>query len=161
METESLTLRPYESSDRERFMALVSDPKLMARLGGTVPLAPAVALFDRLVAHDPDSDELAWAIILRRDATFIGHVVLQKRYRDDVRPQIGFVIHAEHWGCGLASEAAFAVLNYALTELGHPVIEASVDPEHIASQNVLTKIGMRRDREERDEDGVYFVYTSH
>ncbi|MEM7012330.1 MAG: GNAT family N-acetyltransferase [Verrucomicrobiota bacterium] len=158
METESLTLRPYEPEDRDQFLALVSNPDLMARVGGPVPLQNAVDLFDRLVAHDLNEAELAWAIILRHESTFIGHVVLQKRHTD-VIPQIGFVLHAEHWGRGFATEAAFAVLQHALADLGHDLIEASVDPDHTASKRVLHKIGMRLAREESDEDGAYLVYS--
>ena len=60
--------------------------------------------------------------------------------------EIGYRLAREHWGKGYATEAARAVLNWALGAAGGPALErviAVTYPQNTASRGVLEKLGMR------------------
>jgi [ribosomal protein S5]-alanine N-acetyltransferase len=65
--------------------------------------------------------------------------------RDDAfhTGEIGYALHPDHWGRGLASEAAGLLLRFGFEELGLHRIHATCDPRNLASARVLEKIGMR------------------
>ena len=157
LNTHRLCLQPYGEADRGVFVDLVSDPTLMSRLGG--PVHSPDALFRRLLDRDAKAGEIAWAVTWRDAEGFVGHVWLQGLSSGST-PQLGFVIASSQAGRGVATEAAAAALRYGLEVLEIPVIEATVDSDHEASRRVLEKIGMRRAREQRDEDGTFLVYES-
>ncbi len=60
--------------------------------------------------------------------------------------EIGYRLKRSAWGLGIATEAAQAVLDWALAPDGASLDEvlAVTYPENVASQRVLEKIGMRR-----------------
>ncbi|AFZ17896.1 GNAT family N-acetyltransferase [Allocoleopsis franciscana] len=59
-------------------------------------------------------------------------------------PSLIYGIHPDRWGCGYATEAASAVLNYALENLALSKVRADVDEPNVASVRVLEKLRMRR-----------------
>ncbi len=154
--TPRLRLRPYVIRDRQGFAALVSDPGVMAHLGG--PASDPYALFERLRAHDPTLGEIAWAITLPDASDLAGHVFLQGVNQQSA--EIGFVLLPSFHRQGLATEAAIAVLEYGFSHLGLLEIHASVDIHHTASHRVLRKAGMTLAGQEADSDGPYFVFKA-
>ncbi|MBD2742296.1 GNAT family N-acetyltransferase [Coleofasciculus sp. FACHB-1120] len=59
-------------------------------------------------------------------------------------PSLIYGVHPDRWGYGYATEAASAVLSYALDKLALPKVRADVDEPNIASVRVLEKLGMRQ-----------------
>lgn len=71
-----------------------------------------------------------------------------------VEAEIKYALRRAHWGRGLASEAAAALLSHGAQAHGLQRIIATVDPENIASQSVLLKAGLQRGELRRDaQDG--------
>ncbi|MFH0777801.1 MAG: GNAT family N-acetyltransferase [Candidatus Eisenbacteria bacterium] len=62
------------------------------------------------------------------------------------------------WG-GLATEAATAVRDLAVGELGLRRLVSLIRPTNVASWRVAEKIGMRKDRQITREDTVYWIYA--
>jgi RimJ/RimL family protein N-acetyltransferase len=60
--------------------------------------------------------------------------------------EIGWWLTPRHWGRGLASEAASAVMKCALRDLPVERIVAIAIPENYASRRIMEKIGMRYER---------------
>jgi RimJ/RimL family protein N-acetyltransferase len=58
--------------------------------------------------------------------------------------QIGWRLLPHAWGCGVATEAAGAVLARALGPLSLPVVTALIHPGNAASIRVAEKVGMAR-----------------
>jgi ribosomal-protein-alanine N-acetyltransferase len=58
--------------------------------------------------------------------------------------EIGWRLAAEHWGHGLATEGAHAVIGYAFESLGLTEIVATTVPANIRSRRVMEKLGMTR-----------------
>lgn len=58
-------------------------------------------------------------------------------------PEVGYMLHPDYWGKGLATEAlgAFMPLFWRKYEGVHDYATAEIDPEHFASQKVLVKCG--------------------
>ena len=59
-------------------------------------------------------------------------------------PEIGFILHPDVWGRGLAREAVAAVVDHALNTRGQAELTADVDPRNAASIRVLEGVGFRR-----------------
>jgi RimJ/RimL family protein N-acetyltransferase len=59
-------------------------------------------------------------------------------------PEIGYILHPDVWGRGLAFEACRAALDHLFTTTGHAEATADVDPENAASIRLLEKLGFVR-----------------
>lgn len=58
--------------------------------------------------------------------------------------ELGYILHPDHWGQGLAHEALGAVLNAAWDR--HPQIDritAEIDPRNITSARLLSRLGFQ------------------
>jgi [ribosomal protein S5]-alanine N-acetyltransferase len=56
--------------------------------------------------------------------------------------ELGYDLHPDVWGRGLATEAARATVRLALGPLGIDRVVAVVKPNHAASRRVLEKAGL-------------------
>ena len=80
-------------------------------------------------------------------------------------PEIGFLLHPDHWGQGLAHEAMSAVIPYLFRQHAMPALTADVDPRNAASLRLLARLGFQethrvaRTLQWRDEwcDSVYLA----
>ncbi|GLP95872.1 GNAT family N-acetyltransferase [Paraferrimonas sedimenticola] len=82
-----------------------------------------------------------YALVHKGDNKVIGFCGV-KYLEDEGRPDIGYRMLPEYWGQGLAYEAAQAAMDYARDELGLTNIMAEAVVENIASNKILTKIGL-------------------
>jgi len=57
--------------------------------------------------------------------------------------ELGYGLHPDVWGRGLATRLAAAVVDHAFTGLGLHRVEATCDARNVASVAVLRKVGMR------------------
>mgnify|MGYP001343467107 CR=1 FL=1 len=78
-------------------------------------------------------------------------------------PEVGFLLHPDHWGKGLAAEAMGAVLEHLFTWADTDHLTAEVDPRNAASLGLLARLGFQethratRTMQWRDEwcDSIY------
>ena len=56
--------------------------------------------------------------------------------------EVGYLLSRDHWGRGLATEAARTSVQFGFEDLGIETIVGIVHPENIASQRVLEKAGL-------------------
>jgi RimJ/RimL family protein N-acetyltransferase len=86
------------------------------------------------------------AIVLEETGRVIGDILLF--WRDATNGEIGYVVHPDQHGRGLATEAARAMLGLAF-DPAHGLelhrVTARIDQRNTASASVLTKLGMRRE----------------
>ncbi|WP_271086170.1 GNAT family protein [Brevundimonas sp. NIBR11] len=59
-------------------------------------------------------------------------------------PDLGYILHPEHWGLGLASEAVGAAVAQVFTTREVDDLTADVDPANQASTRLLEKLGFVR-----------------
>ena len=60
---------------------------------------------------------------------------------ENYRTELGYMILPEHHNKGYVTEAVKTLLNFAFNEMRFNSIEATIDPENIASEKVLQKNG--------------------
>lgn len=106
-----------------------------------------------------DIRHVCLAIIVRDTHEFIGWCGLDHVKRTRPYPELFYLLKRRHWGQGLATEAARAVVTYAFEELGLTAVRGSTDAENLASQRVMEKIGMRATG--RTDDGGYAFLLTH
>jgi RimJ/RimL family protein N-acetyltransferase len=73
--------------------------------------------------------------------------------------EIGYDFRSDYWGQGLATEAAAAVRDFALDELGLPRVISLIRPENVASVRVSEKIGMAKEREIERGGATYWEFS--
>jgi RimJ/RimL family protein N-acetyltransferase len=147
VETERLIVRPWHPDEADRLFDVLSRMDVVRGLGPSArPLkerAEAVALIERWTAGYGGGPTLgAWAIIERSSAVPAGTVLLRPAPDGDGEIEIGWSLHPDSWGKGLATEAASAVLGRAFAA-GLQEVWTSVLPDNDRSAAVCRRIGTR------------------
>lgn len=145
--TARLRLRAFTADDVDAVHAYASDPEVCRHVQWG-PNSPheTQEFIDENVAAGPGSDERGnwtWAVTL--DGDVLGTCSLWVSNREHARGELGYVLHREHWGRGITTEAAAAVLEFGLTTVGLARVEATCRPENTGSRRVLEKIGMQQE----------------
>lgn len=83
-----------------------------------------------------------YAIESKADGRFLGMVEIRM---DAFKADIGYVLAREEWGQGYASEAAKAIVDWALSQKEIYRVWAFCDVENLASAHVMEKAGMQRE----------------
>ena len=84
-----------------------------------------------------------WAIEDLDTDRVIGDCGLQPFEHRGPEVELGYDLHPDAWGRGLATEAARAVMEQAFGPLRIDRVIAVVKLDHVASQGVLEKVGLR------------------
>jgi len=85
-----------------------------------------------------------WLVFAREEGCCVGFAGFLRA--EGEAPSLIYGMHPDFCGKGYATEAAGAVLNYALESLAVPLVKADVDEPNVISVRVLEKLGMRRTR---------------
>ncbi len=101
---------------------------------------------------------LCLAIILKDTGEFIGWCGLDHLDTTKLDPALFYLLKANYWGKGLATEAARALLAYAFGPMNLTSLHGGAAPENIASKRVMEKIGMQYLGTD-DEGGCAFRIT--
>jgi RimJ/RimL family protein N-acetyltransferase len=107
---------------------------------------------DRIRAHFAQHGFGLYAAAVRETGEFIGYVGLAvPTFEAHFMPcvEIGWRLAASHWGQGLATEGARAVVAHAFGVLGLSELVSFTVPANARSRRVMEKIGMTHD--ERDD----------
>jgi len=149
LETPRLLLRPLTPADLDRLTEIWTDPDV-ARLLLTRPRNGA-EVAEKLSAMIEHARQFGmWGVVLRATGELIGRCGFypyagEGRLGEPPEPELAFLLAREHWGRGLASEAARAALDALFRRQRPARAIALVRPEHAASRRVLEKLGMREE----------------
>lgn len=138
--TERLRLRPPELGDAGAVRRLRKDPRVMRYLGGAVDDAEARLRFERDLRH---WDEHGYGLCVVEDRAGGAFAGLAGFRHFEGDPDLSYMLEHGHWGSGLATEAAAACVAWGFDVLGAELVRAMTDPQHRASQRVLTKVGLQ------------------
>ncbi|MCH9694435.1 MAG: GNAT family N-acetyltransferase [Gammaproteobacteria bacterium] len=147
-ETDRLRLRPVTVEDAGLMLAVWNDPAFIRNVAdrGIRTEAQALqAIRDGAQKLFDDYGYGPYCMSLKSDGAMVGICGLFRRENLD-DPDIGFAVLPDYCGKGLASEASFAVLDYASKSLQLDKLLAIVSPENAASIGLIEKLGMRFDR---------------
>lgn len=148
IETQRLRLRGWESRDREPFARINGDPRVMEFFPAPLARAESDTMVEGIEGHFRAHGFGLYALELRQGQEFIGFAGLSvPAFRARFTPcvEIGWRLAAEHWGCGLATEAARAVVGHAFHSLGLDSLVSFTVPANVRSRRVMEKIGMTHD----------------
>jgi [ribosomal protein S5]-alanine N-acetyltransferase len=142
--TRRLLLRRFVTADAILLNAVFGDPDVMRYGIGPQSEAWVRRWIDQRIAEYEPQGFGVWAIVLKELDRVIGYCGLTRF--DDVNgsPEIelGYRLAKEFWGRGLGTEAATAVREFAIQQLGLPRVVSLVDPANARSIRVAEKLGM-------------------
>jgi [ribosomal protein S5]-alanine N-acetyltransferase len=134
--TARLVLRRACPDDLDAMHGILSEPRAM-RYWSTAPhanLDQTREWLDGMIdGAPPESDDF----IITLEGQVIGKAGCWRL------PQIGFILHPDCWGKGLAREAVAAVIERLFVEHGLAEITADVDPRNQSSLGLLERLGFR------------------
>ncbi|MDP2116145.1 MAG: GNAT family N-acetyltransferase [Brevundimonas sp.] len=134
--TPRLTLRTARPDDLEAMHAVLSDPRA-TRWWSTPPhgtLDQTRAWLDGMIANGPDHPDF----VVELDGRVIGKAGFYEM------PDVGYILHPDVWGRGLALEAVGAVIDHVFRSRDVETLTADVDPENAASIRLLERLGFVR-----------------
>jgi len=133
IKTDRLILRPLQQEDADRLHRAFSDPDVMRWFADVHTDLQQTRDWVMGTLREPVDKTREYAIL--RDGQVIGKAGIWNR------PELGYLLTADHWRQGLAFEALSALLPHLFTlmELDH--ITADVDPRNAPSLGLLHKLG--------------------
>ena len=159
LETQRLRLRPYRCDDIDRLAALYADPDVTAFTKlGRLTRAQAEATLEDYLATWRGQDFGVHAALLKSSGEFAGECGLFVSERgDDLALRYAF--HKRHWGQGLATEAARAVIDDAFDRLALTRLLSFVEGPNEASHRVVKKLGFNLERIVQISKGELYAYA--
>ncbi|MEF9995968.1 MAG: GNAT family N-acetyltransferase [Burkholderiaceae bacterium] len=145
VDTPRLRLRRWRAGDREPFAALNADARVMEFFPAPLSRLESDALAGRIEASFDAQGWGLWAVESQASGEFIGCVGLAVPRADlPFSPcvEIGWRLAYEHWGQGLASEAARGALTIGFETLGLTEIVSFTARINRRSRAVMERIGM-------------------
>lgn len=134
--TERLVLRRARAGDLEAMHAVLSDPVAM-RYWSSLPHKDVEVTREWILnMAAPPRDQRDFIIEL--DGKAVGKAGCYEL------PEIGYILHPEHWGRGYASEALAAVIPHIFARFDVPALTADIDPRNTASIRLLERLGFER-----------------
>ena len=147
IETARLRLLPYTLDDLDDLHRLWTDPDVRRYLFDNKVIAreQAASGIERSLACFQTHGFGEWAVCLRGKDPLIGFCGFRFT-GDPPEVELFYGLAPAHWGQGLTTEAARAILRYGFEEHKFSCVVASADAPNVASLRVMEKVGMRFDK---------------
>jgi len=145
-ESPRLYLVPHEPEDWMAMHRLATDPAMMVYISGGLPFEPerTQTFVNRQIPHLAEHGFSRWKVLLRETGEYVGLCGAEYKLLDGERvPEIGWWIAREHWGKGLASEAAERAFQHLWTVIGLPRLVSCAFPENAPSIRIMRKLGLQ------------------
>ncbi|MFL5919749.1 MAG: GNAT family N-acetyltransferase [Gaiellaceae bacterium] len=162
LETDRLLLRAPVPDDAELLAPMYADPEVMRFVGDGRPLTRGETerSVKRMIQRWEADGFGLFTAVRKEDAAVIGRVGLLVWNPETWEPttraeaqdgrtevEVGYTLGRDYWGLGYATEAAGAVRDYALRELGADRLIALIIHGNAASENVARKLGLEHERD--------------
>jgi RimJ/RimL family protein N-acetyltransferase len=138
LETARLCLREPVEQDADAIIAIVGDwevARRLARIPHPYTAADVRFFFDHVVPN-----ESTWAIVWRQSMRLVGMIGLAPA-DDGLSAELGYYVARDCWGCGVATEAARAIIQIGFGPLGYRKLTSGYFADNPASGRVLAKVG--------------------
>jgi [ribosomal protein S5]-alanine N-acetyltransferase len=144
IDTQRLHLRRFAKGEEELVHRVMGDPRVMRYYPSLFDLERSRGVLERvLAAYDRPGYSLL-AVERKSDGLFIGQIGLlhwdDVDAREDV--EVAYLLLAEFWGAGYATEAARACRDWAFANLGTDRIVSFIDVNNARSIAVAERNGM-------------------
>jgi RimJ/RimL family protein N-acetyltransferase len=138
LDTARLHLRRPVEQDAAAIISIAGDWEVARRLARVPhPYTDADVRFflDHVVPNEP-----TWAILCRQTSRLIGMIGLAPA-TDGRSAELGYYIARDHWGRGVATEAALAITKVGVESFGFLRLTSGYQADNPASGRVLAKLG--------------------
>lgn len=141
LHTRRLVLRELGEDDAPAIFLLRSSPEVMRFIPKPLDTRSTDSL--RMVREFRQAalggDAIMWAITVKGADRLVGYIGYWRFMKEHHRAEVGYALHPDLWGQGLASEALEAVLDHGFRVIGLHSVEATVAPGNTSSIRVLER----------------------
>lgn len=143
LQTNRLQLWQFRDNDAAALYFLRSDEQVMRYIDR--PRAQSeedIRLFiERAKTDIEQGTGLSWGICLQGEDALIGYIGYWRMQPSNFRSEVGYALHPDHQGKGLAREALEAVIDFGFNQMGLHSMEANINPGNDASRQLLLRCG--------------------
>lgn len=162
IETKRLKLRLMLSDDFKDIHRIFTDEKVMAAFDEDIwPEDTMEWWMNKNFKHQEKHGYGLFSVILKSESRIIGDCGLEHGdFNEKPCVEIGYDFLSDYWNQGYATEAAKAVLEYALDALNieKKKICSFIRRSNEASQRVSEKVGMKRITNYESRGNKYYLY---
>jgi ribosomal-protein-alanine N-acetyltransferase len=147
LRTARLDLRPLGIEDLDAMSALLGDAEALALWGDPLDRVGARSWIERNLARYEADGFGRCAVVWRATGELVGDCgLITTTVEGALEVELGWIVRHDHWGRGIATEAAAAWRDAAFGEFGLGRIVSMVSERNLASRRVAEKLGMRVER---------------
>ena len=140
LETERLLLRKLSIEDIIAMFDLRTNDEVMRYIGRPRPKDEG-DIKEMINKMNETSMRIQWGISLKEKDEIIGTLGYHRIEKEHYRAEVGYLLHPDHWKTGIMSEALNKIIDYGFNKMNLHSIEAIINPENMASRNLLLKTG--------------------
>jgi ribosomal-protein-alanine N-acetyltransferase len=147
LKTPRLLLRELRKKDDREYFAFANDPRVTRylRWGPHTSLDETQAYLDGVLAGYRSGTDGPWGIELAQERRLIGAIHLMGIDTNQLKADVGVVLHSHYWGQGLGSEALQAVLALCFTDFGLQRVQGLVITGNVSACRMMIKCGMKHE----------------
>ena len=148
--TDRLVMRPILAEDLDAYAAMYADPEVVRFIsdGTTATRDETAEWLERTIRRNELDGWDMRSVVRVDDGAVLGRCgIAVREIEGGIEREVGYLFGREHWGRGYATEAASAMRDRALHELGLRKVIALIQHENEASKRVAAKLGMAYERD--------------
>ncbi len=148
--TARLLLRPILAEDLGAYAAMYADPEVVRYIsdGGTATRDETAEWLERTIRRNELDGWDMRSVVRSDDGAVLGRCgIAVREIEGRIEREVGYLFGREHWGRGYATEAASAMRDRAMHELGLRRVIALIQHANEASKRVAAKLGMAYERD--------------
>ena len=140
--TTDVLLQPWSEEDLPLIMRLMSDPNVMAHLGGPETTEQIVRRNKRYAHLSEGGIDHMFRIVLATNAEPVGKIgYWKKNWRDQLVYEMGWMVLPDQQGRGIATKAGEAAIDLIRQERRFPYVHAFPSVSNLASNAICRKLG--------------------
>lgn len=148
LETARLILRMPTEADVPTWFKMRSSAENMRYIGRkpATAIEEVKALYDLVIADIIANKHIGWVVAEKSNPTgFVGMIGFHRIKPEHHRAEVGYMIEKEFQGKGYGKEAVNAIIEYAFQEMKIHSVEADIDKDNVASEQLLKSLGFRKE----------------
>jgi ribosomal-protein-alanine N-acetyltransferase len=137
-----IIIREFLPEEKELFLTLMCDTRINAYLPKRSPEKLSEIFVETIADYLQGQKLTRWGIFDVITGDFIGLSLLKYNADEPHKAELGYVLHLQYHGKGLATELSKALITYGFEKRALSEVYAVTDHENIPSQQVLLKAGL-------------------
>lgn len=144
LETVRLLLREFAPEDAEALARVIGDAGTMRYYPAAFSRTQVDEWIERNHRRYKNDGAGLWAMVLKSTGEMIGDCgIIRQEVEGEFLYEVGYHLRRDHWGQGLATEAAIACRDWAFANLKVNRVISLIRPENLPSCKVAERNGMK------------------